>query len=410
MPIDFNSSGGAETFGSPYLRDYQHASLVFRSNNFQNAPKLKFLYHTYFEINPEAFEGFNRRGVGPIGPSTNFGVLVKQAQLPTYIVETDTMNQYNRKRIIQTRIKYNPIEITFHDDNGDQINQLWEAYYTYYYYDAMNPNVQFGGSRGSQGGGPNNYNQRNIYNDSIAGDSNWGYNSDSTSGSEVKVPFFKNITIFGFHQKKFVAYTLVNPIITNFTHDTYDYSSGDGTMQNRMTLEYETALYNYGELDGENPDNLIAGFGSPETYDRTLSPIASPGTNRNTNSVQGNRRPNPNNPFSKALSELGTGTGPFSAVGSLVANSLERSVDNLAINAQRELSSMLTEQAGTAFRNIPFFTPTPGSTPSFIGQAASQVIGTNILPSVVSDEPVAGSQYTGQNLTTGPRLGPPGGT
>ena len=36
-------------FGSDYLRDYTHASKTFRTNSYQNAPKLKFLFHTYFE-------------------------------------------------------------------------------------------------------------------------------------------------------------------------------------------------------------------------------------------------------------------------------------------------------------------------------------------------------------------------
>lgn len=413
-PIDRNLSGAAENFGSPYLRDYAHASLAFRSNNYQNAPKFKFLFHTYFEINPEAFQGFNRRGVGPIDSSTNFGIMVKTAQLPTYTVEAETMNQYNRKRIIQKKIKYNPVDIVFHDDNGDQINQMWEAYYTYYYYDALNPNVQFGGSRGSTGSGPNNYNQRNIYNESISGDSNWGFNSDSTTGDQVKKPFFKNITIFGFNQKNFVAYTLVNPIITNYTHGTYDYSAGDGTMENRMTLEYETALYNYGALDGENPTNLIPGGpGNNETYDRTPSPIWNPGSNSlnlgtqgltasDGGYIQGNRRSNPNDPFGQDLL-FENGNGPISEFGPNASNNFDP-LENLSVNSGSELESMLTELPDPANRNVEFFNPIPGSTPTLLGTAGSPAIGTDPDDTVIRDEPVSGSQFTGEDLTSGPRL------
>lgn len=414
MPIDRNLSGAAENFGSPYLRDYAHAALAFRSNNYQNAPKLKFLFHTFFDINPEAFQGFNRRGVGPIDATTNFGVMVKEVGLPNYVIETDTLNQYNRKRIIQKRIQYRPIDITFHDDNGDQINQLWEAYYTYYYYDALNPNVQFGGSRGSQGSGPNNYNQRNIYNDSIAGDSNWGFSSDSTTGSQVKIPFFKNITIFGFNQKNFVAYTLVNPIITSYTHDTYNYSEGGGTMQNRMTIEYETALYNYGALDGEDPNNLIPGGpGNDETYDRDKSPLWNIGANSlnlgnpdlvasNGGYVQENRRPNPNDPFGRNLS-FGAGDGAVFAQGANVSNNFDP-LSGLSVNSGLELQSMLLEQPDPNFRNIEFFSPVPGATPGLIGSAGAPPIGTNVEQPVIRDEPVTGSQYTGENLSTGPRV------
>ena len=404
-PFDRNLSGAAENFGSPYLRDYAHASLAFRSNNYQNAPKFKFLFHTYFEINPEAFQGFNRRGVGPIDSSTNFGVMVKQAQLPTFTIEADTMNQYNRKRIIQKKIKYNPVDIVFHDDNGDQINQLWEAYYTYYYYDALNPNVQFGGSRGSAGTGTINYNQRNIYNESISGNSNWGFNSDSTTGEQVKVPFFKNVTIFGFNQKNFVAYTLINPIITNYTQDTYDYSEGSGTMQNRMTLEYETAIYNYGALDGENPTNLIPGGpGNNETYDRTPSPIWNPGANSLNLGQQGlvdseggyvqeNRRPNPNDPF---------GIGPAGTVGANVANEFDN-FPGLDVNSGTALDGSLLNQPAPENRNNNFFFPDAGATPDELSIAGSPPIGIN-PDTIIRDEPVTGSQFTGEDLITGPRI------
>ena len=53
------------------------------------------------------------------------------------------MNQYNRKRIVQTKIKYDPVEINFHDDNRNLITSLWYDYYTYYYNDANKPDVRF---------------------------------------------------------------------------------------------------------------------------------------------------------------------------------------------------------------------------------------------------------------------------
>ena len=46
---------GAASFGGPYLRDYAHAAKTFIPNGFANAPKFKFLFHVYFDINPEAY-------------------------------------------------------------------------------------------------------------------------------------------------------------------------------------------------------------------------------------------------------------------------------------------------------------------------------------------------------------------
>lgn len=267
-------------FGSAFVRDYAHASKTFTPNSYQNAPKHKFLFHTYFNINSEAWGWDNF----PL-ERQNFGLLVKQIKLPEFAIDTSTLNQYNRKRIVQTKIKYQPIEVVFHDDNASQATKLWEAYYRYNYRDASRAFGIFSGEGGNGSPGDVNYNNRNIYDSSSEieqlGINNWGYIGESNSStSDTKIPFFKNITVFGMNQHKFTAYTLINPIITNFSHDTYSYNEGSGIMENRMTLDFETVVYNYGALDGTNPDQLVTGFGREENYDRRLSPIATPGANR----------------------------------------------------------------------------------------------------------------------------------
>ena len=272
-------------FGSDYLRDYTHASKTFRPNAYQYAPKFKFLFHVYFEINQSAY------AVG-LPQGANFGLAVKSVKLPSYSFDTHQLNQYNRKRIVQTKIKYDPIDINFHDDNGNLIRNMWYNYYTYYYKDASKPVVSISGRQAQQTGNgsqPNNvnYNLRNIYSQSITGDTDWGYvgeTSDSpatntqASNGQTKVPFFKNITVFGFNQHKYVAYTLINPIINKFSHDTYNYAEGNGTMENTMTLDYETVKYFQGAIDGKEPSNIVAGFGLNSNYDRVTSPIARPGS------------------------------------------------------------------------------------------------------------------------------------
>jgi hypothetical protein len=273
-------------FGNDYVRDYTHAAKTFRPNAFQYAPKFKFLFHVYFEINPAAYAVGLPQGV-------NFGLAVKTVKLPSYSFDTHIMNQYNRKRIIQTKIKYDPIDIAFHDDNGNSIRNMWYNYYTYYYKDANKPVITpsgrqtiTGNTQSANGGA--DYNSRNLYNNSIAGDEDWGYIGDTANASQTtlnatmgvgKIPFFKNIQIYGFNQHNFVLYTLVNPLITRFSHDTYDYSTGNGTMTNTMSVDYETVKYAEGALDGRAPSNTVPGFGLDANYDRTLSPIARLGSN-----------------------------------------------------------------------------------------------------------------------------------
>lgn len=272
-------------FGNEYLRDYTHASLTFRSNAYQYAPKFKFLFHVYFDINtaylPTQF---------PEG--TNFGLVVKSIQLPKYTVDVATLNQYNRKRLVQTKLKYDPINIVFHDDNGNLIRNMWNAYYGYYYKDGLQ--IDASAQAGPQRPGTNSSNQqfdlnsRNIYDPSISGNDDWGYigessnspatNTASTLG-KTKAPFFRAINIYGFNQHNFVLYRLINPMIESFSHDTYDYAQANGIMENQMSVAYETVNYFQGAIDGRRPDQIVKMFGVTGSYDKTVSPIARPGAN-----------------------------------------------------------------------------------------------------------------------------------
>lgn len=263
-----------------YLRDYTHASKTFVSNAYGYAPKYKFLFHVYFETNDSDITSLQE----PVMPTDrNYGLAVKTVQLPKYSFDLHTMNQYNRKRIIQTKIKYEPIQIQFHDDNSNLINKLWYAYYTYYYKDALQADPV--GSTSTRKNGDKrktkDINKRTIYDSNISQDDDWGYigEPDTASQSYSKDPFFRSINIYGFNQHNFVLYRLINPMIQSFSHDTYSYNEGNGVMENSMTLEYETVKYYTGAVDGKNPSQVVPKFGDVGHYDTRLSPLAAPGSN-----------------------------------------------------------------------------------------------------------------------------------
>lgn len=269
-------------FGSEYVRDYTHASKTFRTNAYAYAPKYKFLFHVEFQI--------NRDLIGPknIFPDdANFGLAVKSASLPKFSIDLHELNQYNRRRIIQTKLRYDDVSINFHDDNANLIRQLWYNYYTYYYNDA---NHQENAGFTATGAKANSITGRNIYNESIAGDDDWGYIGETSSTQQSalsagqgksKAPFFKSIDIYGFNQHNYVMYRLLNPMIASFGHDTYDYTQANGVMENQMVLRYETVKYFNGSIDGRAPSNIISTFGNASHYDNTLSPIARPGSQAN---------------------------------------------------------------------------------------------------------------------------------
>ncbi len=393
---NFLKDAAGAFFGSEYLRDYTHASKTFRTNSYQNAPKLKFLFHTYFETNAEAFPN-----------NFNYGLLVKDVKLPSFSFNTHQMNQYNRKRIVQTKIKYEPIDITFHDDNNDSVNYLWNNYYQYYFSDGSKPQNVLQGFRGTNldntseadAGLANpslQYNDRNLYENSITGDDDWGFLGGQTnSDTGKKVAFFKNITVFGFNQHNFTAYTFINPVVTNFSHDSYNYEDGNGVMQNKMTIDYETVVYNYGKMDGRKPGDIVTGFGDVSTYDRTVSPIAQPGSNGTVlgqgglvDAAGGTMRALGDGDILSAVKTVGTTYNTFKNT-------------NLKSVATAELNAMLRNaiQNTPNTRNSLFNFPKAGATPGPIGTAVFPTIGARSSPPVITDLGTAGNQYNGADLT-----------
>lgn len=283
------TDAGKGFFGNDYMRDYNHGSQTFVSDAYGYAPKFKFLFHVYFDVN----ESLITDAQPPNMPDDrNYGLAVKSVQLPKYSFDLHTLNQYNRKRIVQTKIKYDPVSIVMHDTNSNLATKLWHAYYTYYYKDGVQADPFAGKNQPNSkvnidSGSGADINQRTIYDPSITGNDDWGYVGEpSTTGATyqksslgvTKPPFFRSINIYGFNQHNFILYRLINPVIQSFTHDTYDYAQAGGVMENTMTLEYETVKYYSGAVDGKTPSQVVANFGKAH-YDSRISPIAQPGSN-----------------------------------------------------------------------------------------------------------------------------------
>lgn len=277
--MPFTSQGTALTHtGFENMRDQGHASYVFRPNQYANSPRRKFLFHVHFTLNtgeiPELKNAFG--GDWPV-----ISLLVKTVELPKFKVKTDVLNQYNRKRVVQSKLEYEPISVEFHDDAGDSVRKLWYYYYTYYYKDASH---RYGNSTNRNGVNGNNnadsngfdYNNRDIYDaDLLASD--WGFSGESYKDGVLlssKPAFFRDVRIYGFDQSRFAEYVLINPLITQWQGDTYDYAEDAGIMSQSMTLEYETVKYYSGKIDKTGRTNPVLGFPNESYYDNAPSPLS----------------------------------------------------------------------------------------------------------------------------------------
>jgi hypothetical protein len=249
------------------LGDYQHASRLYIANNMRLAPKFKFLYHVVLNINPQAQ---NRSPLLSQIDKREINLLAISADLPKYDLQTETLNQYNRKKIVQTGVRYLPVNIAFHDDNAGLTSLLWEAYFRYYYTDS-------------------NYTEKNadstpkISVDAYAKAANGLNNSYGTGDSQQykygldrpnkQQNFFTSIQIFQLHpqmgRSTYTSFTLVNPFIENFTHDEMSQENSEFSV-NRMSINYEAVQYNRGYTE---VGNAPTGFAETH-YDQAPSPLS----------------------------------------------------------------------------------------------------------------------------------------
>lgn len=237
------------------MGDFQHAARLYVNDTFRLAPKTKFLYYAVFNINPKAIAktGFQEKH------RRELNYLVKKMDLPKFTLNTENVNQYNRKTTSYTKISYDPVNLVFHDDNNGVTNSLWALYYGHYFQDRLNIRDANGDIR------PAAY-QNNTFQSKQAFPFRYGLDGNSMNGDN---PFFYSIQLITLSKQRFFSYMLCNPKITNWQHDTMDQSDGNGVVQNTMTLAYDAVIYNSGTVSLGNPRDF-----AELHYDRTPSPIA----------------------------------------------------------------------------------------------------------------------------------------
>ena len=147
---------------------------------------------------------------------------ISEIQMPGHSVKTQTLNQFNKKRTIQTGIDYTPISLSAYDTRDGEIEKFLVGYNNYYYsgpmsdnYDIMQDDIineSFRGTTGSSGRGLNlNTDRYYIQNIKIT-------RTSSTQDNNI-------IEIY-------------NPIITNIQGDTLNYSES-APVQYRIDFTYE---------------------------------------------------------------------------------------------------------------------------------------------------------------------------
>ena len=249
--------------GLPGMKDYRHASRLYLDDNHKLMPKQKFLFHVVFNTDETLFfNGFSAN------ERYELNMLVKQCDLPKYDMSVEEKIQYNKKMYNATRIAYEPVNITFHDDHADTVNAFWKKYYEYNIADPVGINTD----QAILDTKDNYYDAMDRKNRTVK------YGLDTPK--ERKKPYLKGVEIFVLHKQRFTSMTLVNPVIGSFSHDNLDQADGQGIMNNIMQILYEAVIYKSGIINRNN----VPGFATIH-YDNEPSPLTILGGG--TNSIFG---------------------------------------------------------------------------------------------------------------------------
>ncbi len=173
--------------------------------------------------------------------------LAVQIELPTIQFDTQVVNQYNRKRIIQTGHSYNPISIVFYDTVDNTFQSVYQNYFRYYYKDRMLPSSIQGlydpvsdiSASGQHGGGfgfsPPPY----------------AYQKNFIKWIMITRGWPDELTLENI--KKLDPVVLYNPTINSIAHDTLNYGDS-GPIQWTMNVSFEQVKYLAQVGDEKNND------------------------------------------------------------------------------------------------------------------------------------------------------------
>lgn len=353
------------------LKDFRHASRMFVDDAHARAPKFKFLYYVDIETNPSVFS----QGFGS-GQKLGLNMLIKRCDLPSYDFSMNERNAYNKRTYNYARIKYNPINIYFHDDTSNIVNAFWRSYYQYMVQD---------GNLGAARFQDDKYKNRNFVNYGI---------DESRRALEGRNPL-TSITIYCLSGKKFTGFKLINPVIDSWKHDTVDAGTGDGLLEQSARVLYESVEMSAGRISFDSPK----GFATIH-YDQEPSPLKLPGNGPLSILGEGGLLDTGGSIFSDITSgniTLGTLLNAGGLVKNLSSGNLGRALREEGAGAIKSILSGQNPVARFGNINFPSFgsTPTPGNN-SAVGSVSSN--------NTISPSPNTGTTAapaSGNNLLSG---------
>lgn len=195
------------------------AQEVFRSDNDQIlVPRQKFNFTLIMQTDNRSIT-FHR---------------VSSVTVPGFNVDGQLMNQYNKKRFVQTRLNYDPVTVTFYDTFDNEWHNLMRDYIAHYY------------------NGTDGIEQRTVLEGSSTVTPNFVTDLGFTPNSNRY--FFPVIKIIqNGYRGKFRETRLINPAITTIQGDTLDYSDSNPVM---YTVTFQPESIQHLDVASQFDDNI----------------------------------------------------------------------------------------------------------------------------------------------------------
>lgn len=197
----------------------------FNTNYMNKEPKLKHTFLVNFVISEASISNiFN--GYKP-DYARDLMFDVKSVDKPKYNFDIQTLNQYNKKRLVQQNIDYQPINVRFYDKANNAAIKFLKDYTRFYFGD-----VRYSPVWGTH-----------YWSDDIISNEMFDLQGFGFSPISNDLTFLDNITVFHFYNRhKYDRYVYVNPKIQTIDFDTADYSDSQVSELN-VTFMYESVLF-----------------------------------------------------------------------------------------------------------------------------------------------------------------------
>lgn len=223
-----------EIVRDPAFENYNAAQRVFGTAgeggfSFYNLPKFKNSFIIEFELTP-----FAKNFIKTQLPDThtdfeanNVSCFVKDVTLPSFGFNLETVNQYNKKRLVTGEINYKPSTVLFYDTVDSAAYLLMDAYRKYYYGDFFAKSEQ--SYRNDVLSTPENFNALGA---------NWG-RSVMNNGNYDNQYFFKSINIYEIDNETYTVHNMINVFIEDVQLETKSMESEGEPAILGLTMRYE---------------------------------------------------------------------------------------------------------------------------------------------------------------------------